>query len=61
MCVLAGRAAESSGRVPGSDGSSRPRRGPSWSQPALPHQDQTPPGIPLPGICGRADMCQCVG
>lgn len=47
--VVAGRAAESPRRVPGSDGSSRARRGPPWSQPALPYQDQTPPGIALPG------------
>lgn len=50
--VAAGRAAESSGRLPGPDGSSRPWCGPSRRQPALPHKDPSPPCVPLPGTRG---------
>ena len=57
VCVAAGRAAEPPGRVPGSDGSSRPRCRPSRGQPALPHQDQTPPGISLPGTHHKGVLC----
>lgn len=61
-CVVAGRTAESCRRVSGSNGSSRSRCWPSWSQPALPHQDQTPPGVSLPGTqqAAGAQICASV-
>lgn len=59
-CVAAGRAAESSGCLPGPDGSSRPRCGSSRRQPALPHKDPSPPSVPLPGTRRCADRCHSV-
>ena len=59
-CV-AGGAAESPGFVPGSDGSDGPRCGPPRGQPALPRQDQAPPGLALPGSRRTPDVKPSTG